>query len=150
MHTAIPELVIEPGRVEKNYWRDLWRYRELFYILSWRDLRVRYKQTAIGVAWAVLRPVLTMAIFTLVFGYLAGFKASSGPPYPIVVLSGMVPWLFVATALGEASSSLIGNANLLTKVYFPRIVIPISSIIVSLTDAAIAFGLLLLMAVGYR
>lgn len=150
MHTVIPELLIEPGRVEKNYWRDIWRYRELFYILSWRDLRVRYKQTVIGVAWAVIRPVLTMLIFTVVFGYLARFKAIGGPPYPIVVFAGMVPWQFVATALGEASGSLIGNANLLTKVYFPRIIIPISSIIVSLTDAAIAFGLLLLMMAVFR
>lgn len=150
MHTAIPELVIEPGRVEKNYWRDLWRYRELFYILSWRDLRVRYKQTVIGVAWAVIRPVLTMLIFTVVFGYLAGFRASGGPPYPIVVFAGMVPWQFVATALSEASGSLIGNANLLTKVYFPRIIIPVSSIMVSMTDAAIALGLLLLMCAGFQ
>jgi lipopolysaccharide transport system permease protein len=150
MQAAIPELVIEPGRVEKNYWRDLWRYRELFYILSWRDLRVRYKQTVIGVAWAVIRPVLTMVIFTVVFGYLAGFKASGGPPYPIVVFAGMVPWQFIATALGETSGSLIGNANLLTKVYFPRIIIPVSSIIVSLTDAAIALGLLLLMMAAFR
>jgi lipopolysaccharide transport system permease protein len=150
MHIVIPELVIEPGRVEKNYWRDLWRYRELFYILSWRDLRVRYKQTVIGVAWAVIRPVLTMLIFTVVFGYLAAFKASSGPPYPILVFAGMVPWQFMATALSEASGSLIGNANLLTKVYFPRIIIPVSSIIVSLTDAAIAFAILLLMMVGFR
>ncbi len=150
MHTVIPELVIEPGRVEKNYWRDIWRYRELFYILSWRDLRVRYKQTVIGVAWAVIRPVLTMAIFTVVFGYLARFKVISGVPYPIVVFAGMVPWQFIATALGEASGSLIGNSNLLTKVYFPRIIIPVSSIIVSLTDAAIAFGLLLLLMAVYR
>jgi lipopolysaccharide transport system permease protein len=150
MHTAIPELVIEPGRVEKNYWRDLWRYRELFYILSWRDLRVRYKQTTIGVAWAVLRPVLTMLIFTVVFGYLAAFKVSGGPPYPIVVFAGMVPWQFIAAALSEASASLVGNANLLTKVYFPRVIIPVSSIIVSLTDAAIAFALMLLMMAIYR
>jgi lipopolysaccharide transport system permease protein len=150
MHTAIPELVIEPGRVEKNYWRDLWRYRELFYILSWRDLRVRYKQTVIGVAWAVIRPVLTMVIFTVLFGYLAAFKVSGGPAYPVVVFAGMVPWQFMATALSEASGSLIGNSNLLTKVYFPRIIIPISSIIVSLTDAAISFALLLLMMAVYR
>src|SRR5215204_5134422 len=117
------EIFIEPGRAERNYWRDLWRYRELFYILSWRDLRVRYKQTVIGVAWAVIRPVLTMVIFTVVFGYLAAFKATSGPPYPILVFAGMVPWQFVATALSEASGSLIGNSNLLTKVYFPRIII---------------------------
>lgn len=149
MHPAIPELVIEAGRVERNYWRDVWRYRELFYILSWRDLRVRYKQTAIGVAWAVIRPLLTMLIFTVVFGYLAGFQVSGGPPYPIVVFAGMVPWHLIATALSEAGGSLIGNAHLLTKVYFPRIIIPVSSIIVSLADAAIAFALLLLLMAGF-
>jgi lipopolysaccharide transport system permease protein len=148
--SPVPELVIEPGRTERNYWRDLWRYRELFYILSWRDIRVRYKQTVIGVAWAVLRPLLTMVIFTVVFGYLARFKTAGGPPYPIVVFAGMVPWQFVSTALGEASGSLIGNANLITKVYFPRVIIPISSIIVSLTDAFISFGLLLVMMAVFR
>ena len=148
--TPVHELVIESGRVEKNYWQDLWRFRELFYILSWRDLRVRYKQTVIGFAWAVIRPLLTMVIFTVVFGYLARFKAAVGAPYPIVVLAGMVPWQFISTAFSEASGSLIGNSNLLTKVYFPRIIIPVSSIIVSLTDAAISLGLLLLMMAGFR
>ena len=148
--TSVHELVIESGRVEKNYWQDLWRFRELFYILSWRDLRVRYKQTVIGFAWAVIRPLLTMVIFTVVFGYLARFKAAVGAPYPIVVLAGMVPWQFISTAFSEASGSLIGNSNLLTKVYFPRIIIPVSSIIVSLTDAAISLGLLLLMMAVFR
>jgi lipopolysaccharide transport system permease protein len=149
-HATAPDLVIEPGRIERNYWQDLWRFRELFYILSWRDLRVRYKQTVIGVAWAVIRPLLTMVIFTVIFGYLARFKATEGAPYPIVVLAGMIPWQFVSTALAEASGSLIGNSNLLTKVYFPRIIIPVSSIIVSLIDAAISLGLLLLMMAGFR
>jgi lipopolysaccharide transport system permease protein len=150
-HAApVRELVIEAGRVERNYWHDLWRFRELFYILSWRDLRVRYKQTVIGVAWAVIRPLLTMVIFTVIFGYLARFKATAGAPYPIVVLAGMIPWQFVSTAFSEASGSLIGNSNLLTKVYFPRIIIPISSIIVSLTDATISLGLLLVMMAGFR
>ncbi len=148
--TPVRELVIESGRVERNYWQDLWRFRELFYILSWRDLRVRYKQTVIGFAWAIIRPLLTMVIFTVVFGYLARFKAAVGAPYPIVVLAGMVPWQFISTAFAEASGSLIGNSNLLTKVYFPRIIIPVSSIIVSLTDAAISLGLLLLMMAGFR
>src|SRR5664279_2595454 len=120
--SATRELVIEPGRTEKNYWSDLWRYRELFFILSWRDLRVRYKQTVIGVAWAVLRPLLTMLIFTAVFGYLAGFKVDGGPAYPIIVFAGMVPWQFISTAVSEASGSLIGNSNLITKVYFPRVI----------------------------
>jgi lipopolysaccharide transport system permease protein len=147
---AVPELVIEAGRVERNYWQDLWRFRELFYILSWRDLRVRYKQTVIGVAWAVIRPLLTMVIFTVIFGYLARFKATAGAPYPIVVLAGMIPWQFVSAALSEASGSLISNSNLLTKVYFPRIIIPVSSIIVSVTDAAISLVLLLLVMVAFK
>jgi lipopolysaccharide transport system permease protein len=148
--SAIRELVIEPGRTEKNYWGDLWRYRELFYILSWRDLSVRYKQTVIGVAWAVIRPMLTMLIFTVIFGYLASFKVEGAPPYPIIVFAGLLPWQFISAAVGEASASLVGNANLITKVYFPRVIIPISSIIVSLTDAVISLGLLLLVMAAYR
>lgn len=147
---TIRELVIEPGRSERNYWSDIWRYRELFYILSWRDLSVRYKQTVIGIAWAVIRPVLTMVIFTVVFGYLASFKGAHGPPYPILVLAGLLPWQFISSAVSEASGSLIGNANLITKVYFPRVIIPVSSIIVSLTDAAISLLLLLVLMAGYR
>ena len=149
-HAPTREFVIEAGRVEKHYWSDVWHFRDLFYILSWRDLRVRYKQTVIGVGWAVVRPLLTMVIFTVVFGSLARFKDSAGAPYPIVVLAGMIPWQFISTALAESSSSLISNSNLLTKVYFPRIIIPVSSIIVSLTDAAISLVLLLIMMACFR
>jgi lipopolysaccharide transport system permease protein len=149
-HAPTRELVIEAGRVEKNYWSDLWHFRDLFYILSWRDLQVRYKQTVMGVGWAVVRPLLTMVIFTVVFGSLARFKVTAGAPYPIVVLAGMIPWQFISGAVSEASGSLIGNSNLLTKVYFPRIIIPVSSIIVSLTDAAISLVLLLIMMAAFR
>src|ERR1700730_12859728 len=104
-------IVIEPGRQERNYWRDLWHYRELFYVLAWRDLAVRYKQTVIGVAWALIRPFLTMAVFTIIFGRLAGLPSDGGAPYALMVFAGMLPWGFFSTALADASNSLIGNAN---------------------------------------
>ena len=123
------ELVIEAGKTERHYWADLWRYRELFFFLSWRDILVRYKQTVIGVLWAVLRPLLTMVIFTVVFGRLAKMP-SDGLPYPVFVYVAMLPWQFFASALAEASNSLISNANMISKIYFPRLVIPASSVIV--------------------
>ncbi|UCD83194.1 MAG: ABC transporter permease, partial [Desulfobacterales bacterium] len=127
------EIVIEAGRTEKQYWKDLWIYRELFYFLSWRDILVRYKQTAIGIAWAILRPLLTMVVLTIVFGRLAKLP-SEGAPYPILVFAAMLPWQFFANALTESSNSLIANANLVSKVYFPRLAIPTSSVIVSFVD----------------
>lgn len=126
-------LVIEAGRSERHYWKDLWCYRELFYFLSWRDILVRYKQTAIGVAWSVLRPLMTMIVFTVIFGRLAKFP-SEGVPYPIMVFAAMLPWQFFANSLSECSNSLIANANMLTKVYFPRLIVPASAVIVSLAD----------------
>src|SRR5271168_2615112 len=117
---AMSEVILEPGRVDRNYWLDLWRYRELFQVLAWRDVAIRYKQTAIGVAWAVIRPVLTVLIFTIVFGRIAKLP-SHGVPYPLLVFAGMLPWTFFATALSDASNSLVGNANLISKVYFPRL-----------------------------
>ncbi len=143
-------LVIEPGRIEKNYWADLYRYRELFYILSWRDFKVRYKQTTIGVLWAVLRPLLTMIIFTIVFGKLAKMQTEGDVPYAIMVFAAMLPWQFFSNALTEASNSLIGNANLLSKVYFPRLIVPASSVITSFIDFLISFFLLLLLMVYYQ
>lgn len=142
--------VIEPGRAEKNYWRDLWLFRELFYILCWRDIKVRYKQTVIGAAWSVIRPLLTTIIFTIVFSRVAKLNAPGSAPYAIMVFAGMLPWQFFANALSEASNSLIGNANLISKVYFPRMIIPASSIITSLVDFAISFLLLLGMMVYYQ
>jgi lipopolysaccharide transport system permease protein len=136
------ELVIEAGRAEKQYWKDLWRYRELFYFLAWRDILVRYKQTAIGMAWALIRPFLTMVVFTVVFGNIAKLP-SEGVPYPILVFAGMLPWQFFSTALSECSNSLISNANLISKVYFPRLIVPISAVIVSFVDFMVS-GMILL------
>src|ERR1700681_4489138 len=142
-------LVIEPGRSEKNYWGDLWRYRELFYILAWRDISVRYKQTAIGVVWAVLRPFLAMVIFVIVFGRIAKMP-SNGIPYPILVFAAMLPWQFFANSLSEASTSLIVNTNLISKVYFPRLIIPAGAIITSLLDLMISAVLLGVMMVWFH
>jgi lipopolysaccharide transport system permease protein len=143
------ELIIEAGRAEAHYWRDLWRYRDLFYFLAWRDLLVRYKQTVFGVLWAVLRPLLTMTIFVVIFSRLAGLP-SDGVPYALLVLGGMLPWQFFATALADSSSSLVTNANLITKIYFPRIILPASSVIVALVDFAITLGLMIVVMAWYR
>lgn len=142
------EIIIEPGMGIKHYWRDLWRYRELFYFLAWRDILVRYKQTTIGIAWSVLRPFLTMIAFTLVFSKLAKLP-SDGVPYPILVFAALLPWQFFSNALSEASNSLVDNSNLLTKVYFPRLIVPTSSVIVSLVDFCISLGILALLMVWY-
>ena len=138
------KLIIEPGRVEKNYWRDLWRYRELFFFLAWRDILVRYKQTVIGIAWALLRPFLTMFVFTVLFGKIANLP-SNGIPYPILVFSAMLPWQFFSSSLAEASNSLIYNTTLISKVYFPRLILPAGAMIPSLVDFAISLGLLALI-----
>jgi lipopolysaccharide transport system permease protein len=146
---AAHRLAIEAGRTERHYWKDLWRYRELFYFLSWRDILVRYKQTVIGVAWSVIRPVLTMIVFTVIFGKLAKFP-SGGAPYPILVYAAMLPWQFFANALSESSNSLISNANMISKVYFPRLIVPGSAVIVSLVDFLISFAVLVLLMAWYR
>jgi lipopolysaccharide transport system permease protein len=143
------ELVIEAGHSEKNYWSDLWRFRELFYILAWRDISVRYKQTAIGVLWAVLRPFLAMIIFTIVFGRLAKMP-SNGIPYPILVFAAMLPWQFFANSLTESSTSLITNTNLISKVYFPRLIIPAGAVITSMVDLFISTGLLGILMIWFR
>jgi lipopolysaccharide transport system permease protein len=143
------ELVIEPGRTERQYWKDLWRYRELLYFLAWRDILVRYKQTVVGVTWAIIRPLLTMVVLTIVFGRLAKMP-SGGVPYPILVFCGMLPWQFFSTAVSESSNSLIGNSSLISKVYFPRMTIPASSVITSVVDFAISAGLLALLMGWYH
>lgn len=143
------ELVIEAGRTESQYWRDLFRYRELFYFLAWRDVLVRYKQTVIGVLWAVLRPLLTMIVFVFVFAKIAKLPPD-GVPYPVMVFAAMLPWTLFATSLTEGSNSLISNANLISKVYFPRLIVPASSVIVSFVDFAISVGLLVLLMAWYR
>jgi len=142
------ELIIEAGRAESHYWRDLWRYRDLFYFLAWRDLLVRYKQTAFGVLWAVLRPFLTMVIFVAIFSRLAGLP-SDGVPYAILVLGGMLPWQFFASSLSESSNSLVSNANLITKIYFPRIILPASSVIVAMVDFTITLVMMGLVMAWY-
>jgi lipopolysaccharide transport system permease protein len=142
-------LVIEAGRAERNYWRDLWRYRELLYFLSWRDILVRYKQTVIGVAWSVIRPVLTMIVFTVIFGKLAKFP-SGNAPYAILVYAAMLPWQFFANALSESSNSLISNSNMISKVYFPRLIVPCSAVIVALVDFFISFVVLGVLMAWYR
>jgi lipopolysaccharide transport system permease protein len=144
------ELIIEPGRAEKNYWRDLWRYRELFYFLAWRDILVRYKQTVIGIAWAVIRPFLTMVIFTVIFSRIAKLPAPGHVPYALLVMAGMLPWQFFSTSLSESSNSLIGNANLISKIYFPRLIVPAGSVITSFVDFLITFGLMGLMMIWYQ
>lgn len=144
------ELVIEAGRTERQYWKDLWRYRELFYFLAWRDILVRYKQTAIGITWALLRPFLTMVVFTVVFGQIAKLPSPQGVPYAILVFAGMLPWQFFSNALSECSNSLIGNANLISKVYFPRLIVPTSAVIVSFVDFMISGMILLGLMAWYN
>jgi lipopolysaccharide transport system permease protein len=141
-------IIIEAGRTESQYWRDLWRYRELFYFLAWRDVLVRYKQTVIGIAWSVIRPFLTMVVFTVIFGKLAKLP-SQGVPYPILVFAAMLPWQFFANALSESSGSLIANANVISKVYFPRLVVPSSTLIVCLIDFFISCALMAGIMVWY-
>lgn len=142
------ELIIEPGRASARYWRDLWRYRELFYFLSWRDILVRYKQTALGVAWAIIQPFLTMLILTVVFGRIAKLP-SGGAPYPILVFAALLPWQFFSQALAAASNSLVGSASLISKLYFPRIIIPASAVITSGVDFLISAGFLALLMVWF-
>jgi lipopolysaccharide transport system permease protein len=144
------DLVLEAGSAEKHYWLDLWRYRELFLILAQRDISVRYKQTAIGAAWALIQPALNMIIMTVVFGKVAGLHSDGKAPYAIMVFAGMLPWMFFSSALTSASQSLVGNANLISKVYFPRVIIPASSIVTSFVDFLISFLLLVAMMAWYR
>jgi lipopolysaccharide transport system permease protein len=149
MSHPVTEVVIEAGHTERNYWRDLFRYRELFYFLAWRDVLVRYKQTVIGVLWAVLRPLLTMVVFTFVFSRVAKLPAE-GMPYPVMVFGAMLPWQLFAQSLTEGSTSLINNTNLISKVYFPRLIVPASSVIVSFVDFAISMLLLAVLMAIYH
>lgn len=143
-------IIIEPGKSEKNYWKDIWLYRELFYILSWRDIKVRYKQTVLGLLWAIVRPLLTMVVFTFVFGKIAKMPTEGTAPYAMMVFAGLLPWQFFSNALSEASNSLIGNERLISKVYFPRMIIPASSVITSFIDFLISFVILLALFIAYR
>jgi lipopolysaccharide transport system permease protein len=146
----MPELIIEAGRAEKNYWRDLWRYRELLFFLTWRDILVRYKQTVIGVAWAVIRPFLTMIVLTVTFGMIAKLSAPGAAPYALVVMAGILPWQFFANSISESSNSLVGNANLISKVYFPRLVVPTGSIITGFVDFLVTLVLMGLMMAWFH
>ena len=143
-------LVLEPNRIEKQFWKDLWRYRELFAILAWRDITVRYKQTFIGVAWALIRPFLTMVVFTVIFGRLAKLPTEGDAPYAVLVFAGMLPWQFFSTALSSCSDSLIANSNLLTKVYFPRLIVPAAAVITSFVDFLISFVILAGLMLWYQ
>lgn len=135
-----PALVIEAGRAERHYWRDLWRYRELLGFLAWRDIKVRYKQAVLGAAWALIQPVVTTVVFTVVFGRLAGMPAG-GVPYPLLVLAGLLPWQLFSTALSGSSGSLVSNSSLISKVYFPRLIVPLSALGVALVDFMIVLAL---------
>jgi lipopolysaccharide transport system permease protein len=136
------ELVIEPGRSFQNYWRDLWRYRELFYILAWRDVAVRYKQTVAGAAWALVQPLASMVVMTVIFGKIAGLPSEGGAPYALMVFAAMLPWQFFSNSLSSSSQSVVGNANLISKVYFPRLIVPASSVVVSFVDFLVACSIL--------
>lgn len=143
-------LVIEPGLAERHYWRDLWNYRELFFVLAWRDVAVRYKQTVIGLAWALVQPLLSMVVFTVIFGKLAKLPADGSVPYALMVFVGLLPWQLFSTALTGASNSLIGNANLISKVYFPRLIVPASAVVVAFVDFLVSFTILVCLMVWYQ
>jgi lipopolysaccharide transport system permease protein len=142
-------IIIEAGRAERHYWLDLWRYRELFRVLAWRDLSVRYKQTVIGVLWALIRPFLTMLVFTIIFGRIAKLPTDGNAPYALMVFAGILPWTFFSSGLSEASNSLVNSANLISKVYFPRLIVPIATIVVAFVDFLISFCILVVLMGWY-
>ena len=143
-------LIIEPASVANRFWRDLWDYRELFFVLAWRDVAIRYKQTAIGILWALLRPFVAMVIFTVIFGKLAGLPSTAGTPYALLVFAGLLPWNLFATSLADAGNSLIGNANLISKVYFPRLIVPAAAIVTSLVDFLVSLFILVGLMIWYQ
>jgi lipopolysaccharide transport system permease protein len=145
-----PVLVLEPGRADRHYWADLWRYRELFLILAWRDISVRYKQTVIGVAWAVVRPLLTMVVFTVIFSRVARLPTDGDTPYALLVFAAMLPWSLFSMSLSEGAGSLIGNANLISKVYFPRLIVPAAAMVTAVADFLISFSILAALMAYYR
>jgi lipopolysaccharide transport system permease protein len=147
--SSLDVIIVEAGRPERHYWQDLWRYRELFRVLAWRDLSVRYKQTAIGVAWALIRPLLTMVVFTIVFGRIAKLPTDGNAPYALMVYAGILPWSFFSTGLSEASNSLVNNEKLISKVYFPRLIVPVATLVVAFVDFLISFCILFLLMAWY-
>ena len=143
-------LILEAGRADRQYWGDLWRYRELFFILAWRDVAVRYKQTVVGFAWAFVRPFMTMVVFTVVFGHIARLSSGDVTPYAVMVYGGLLPWTLFSSVFGDASASVMTNSNLISKVYFPRMIIPLSTIIVALIDFAVSLTILVGLMIWYR
>ena len=143
-------LVIKPGSLSDYFWRDLWSYRELFFVLAWRDVSIRYKQAVIGLLWAIVRPFLTMVVFTVIFGRLGGFPSEAGAPYALLVFSALLPWNLFATSLASAGSSLVGNSNLISKVYFPRLIIPAATVVASVADFLVSLVILLGLMIWYR
>lgn len=150
MKNTMPETIIDATRPERHYWQELWRYRELFAVLVWRDISVRYKQTVIGVVWVGGRPLLTMMVFIIIFQKLANLPSDGAAPYAILVFAGMLPWIFFASALSDSSNSLISDANLISKVYFPRMIVPTASVVVALVDFLVSFSLLIVLMLVYQ
>lgn len=150
LDSRVSLLVITPGRADAHYWRDLWRYRELFFVLAWRDVAVRYKQTVIGLAWALIQPLATMVVFTVIFGTVAQLPTEGAAPYALMVYAGLLPWQLFATSLTGASGSLIGNANLISKVYFPRMIIPTAAVVVAFVDFLVSFVILVALMVWFQ
>ncbi|MEN9403981.1 MAG: hypothetical protein RL091_2684 [Verrucomicrobiota bacterium] len=144
-----PELILEAGRSSRHYWGDLWRYRELLGFLAWRDIKVRYKQTVLGVLWALIQPAVTLAVFSFIFGKLAGMPSGS-VPYPLMVLAGLLPWQLFSAAFSNASGSLVSNTHLISKVYFPRLIVPLSSVAVALIDFCIVLVLLAALCIWWQ
>lgn len=145
-----PTLIIEAGLAEKHYWRDLWRYKELFFVLAWRDVSVRYKQTVIGLAWALIQPLATMVVFSVIFGKVAGLPSEGAAPYALMVYAGLLPWQLFSSSLTGASGSLIGNSNLISKVYFPRLIVPTASVVVAFVDFLVSFAILVGVMIWYQ
>jgi lipopolysaccharide transport system permease protein len=144
------EIIVEAGRAERHYWRELWHYRELFRVLAWRDVAVRYKQTVIGAAWAIIRPFLTMVAFTVIFGKLANLPSDGAAPYAIMVFAAMLPWTFFSSALSDSSNSVVGSGNLISKVYFPRLIVPMAAVGVAFVDFVINFTMLVALMIWYQ
>ena len=143
-------LIIEPGLAERHYWRDLWRYRELFIVLAWRDVSVRYKQTVIGLAWVLIQPLATMLVFTFIFGRVANLPSTGDLPYALMVYTGLLPWQLMSGSLTGSANSLVGNANLISKVYFPRLIVPAAAAVVSFVDFAVASAILVGLMLWYQ
>jgi lipopolysaccharide transport system permease protein len=147
---TLQERIIEPGGRARHYWADLWRHRELFQVLAWRDVSVRYKQTIIGVAWALIRPFLAMVVFTIIFGSIAKLPSDGAAPYALMVFAGMLPWTFFSTAVNGAANSIVGNSGLISKVYFPRLIVPAAAVAAAFVDLLVSLVILLGLLIWFR